>query len=234
MANTFRNEIYRSSKTLSHLAMAFLGSLIFCYILYIFFSFGQIFFPDSVMDLGDGESMSVALGLIGLVAILAVPLYICTVIFFLIWEYRAFNNLSALKAGNLEFSPGWAVGWWFIPFANLVKPFQAMRELWNESDPDFDADLGFLSSSVSAPTIMGFWWAFWLISNFTDRIAGKMTESEYFPVAMIISSIFGILAAGLLIKIIIDITRRQELRFQKLNGSDMFSPPPPPSFDQNA
>ena len=36
-------------------------------------------------------------------------LLILTSAFFLMWLYRAFNNLSALKARNLEFSPGWAI-----------------------------------------------------------------------------------------------------------------------------
>jgi heme/copper-type cytochrome/quinol oxidase subunit 2 len=80
-------------------------------------------FPDSLLDLGEGESMPVAYALIGIVALFHIPLGIATIVFFLIWEYRAYKNLSALNAQNLEHSPGWAVGWWFIPFANLVKPF---------------------------------------------------------------------------------------------------------------
>ena len=32
---------------------------------------------------------------------------------------------------ELEFTPGWTVGRYFVPFANLLMPFQAMRELQN-------------------------------------------------------------------------------------------------------
>lgn len=233
MANTFRNDTYRSSKTLSYIAMGLLGSLIFCAIFFILLSFGMLLYPDSTFDFEDGDAMPAALVFIGIFALLRIPLFISTVVFFLIWEYRAFNNLSALKAGNLEFSPGWAVGWWFIPFANLIKPFQAMRELWNESDPEYDAE-SFLSVSAGAPTIMGFWWAFWLLSNFAHQIANKIGESQFFPVALIVASILEIIAAGLIIKIILGIVERQELRFKKIGDAPQFAPPQPPVFDQSS
>lgn len=228
MANTFGNDVYRPSKTQAYIAIGLLAAVLFCSVLFIIFSFITLAVPDAAIDLGDGDSLNIGLGLIGLTGILRIPLFIATIVFFLIWEHRAFNNLSALKAENVEFSPGWAVGWWFIPFANLVKPFQAMRELWTESDPDIDPNMGFLSTSPSAPTIMGFWWAFWLIGNIMDNIASKIEEPKAFSFMMIVSSIFEIVAGGLLIKIILDIVKRQDLRFNNIGVSQQFSTPPPP------
>ena len=232
MANTFKNETYRSSKTLSYIAIGLLGSLILFAVCFFFLSFWQLASPDMTVDLDDGEAMPLPMMITGITALLRIPVFIATIVFFLIWEYRAFSNLSALKAQNLEFSPGWAVGWWFVPFANLVKPFQAMRELWNESDPEYDADLGFLSGSVGAPTIMGFWWAFWLLSNFADNITNRIEEPQAFSVVMIVASIFETIAAGLLIKIILEIVKRQELRFNRIGVLPQSAPPPPPVFDQ--
>lgn len=232
MANTFRNDIFRPVNTLGYVAIGFLSAVLFCYALFVIFSFVILAFPDWQLDLGDGEYLDVGFGLVGLTEIFRLPLLIATIVFFLIWEYRAFNNLSALKARNLEYSPGWAVGWWFVPFANLIKPFQAMRELYAESDPDFDPNLGFLSTSPSAPTIMGFWWAFWIIGNILFRIATRLDDGQVFPLLMIVSSLFEIAAGGLLIKIILDINKRQNLRFQKLGAAETFSaPPPPPTFN---
>lgn len=232
MANTFRNDIFRPANTLAYITIGLLAVVLFCSVLFIIFSFVTLASPDLAIDLDDGDSLNVGMGLIGLTAIFRIPLFIATVVFFLIWEHRAFNNLSALKARNLEFSPGWAVGWWFIPFANLVKPFQAMRELWMESDPDADPNLGFLSTASSAPAIMGFWWAFWILDNFTSNIASKIDDPQAFSFVMIISGIFDLLAGGLLIKIILDITKRQSLRFKNLGLSEQFSvPPPPPTFN---
>ena len=235
MANSFRNETFQPLKTFAYLAMGFLASLLICAFLYLILSFALIFFPDAQMDLGDGASMPIALGVMGIIAMFEIILRICTVIFFLIWEYRAFNNLSALKAQNLEYSPGWAVGWWFIPFANLVKPFQVMRELWNQSDPDFDEDLGFLTSKAAAPVIMGFWWATFLIGGVIYRISDKMIDNDAnissgFPIVFLAASFFHIVAAALAILIVKNITERQEERAAKLGRSQQFQPPPPPNF----
>ncbi len=231
MANTFRNEIFRPLQTLSYLTVGLLGGMIVCGVLFIVFSFVMVLNPDSMLDLGDGEFMQIGYGFIGLVTLLNIPLYLATVVFFLIWQYRAFNNLSALNAQNLEFSPGWALGWWFIPFANFVKPFQVMRELWVGSDPEFDPDFGFFSSVASAPTIMGFWWGAWILTNITGNIVNRMDGSDYFPTFMIVASLFRIASAGLLIIIIFDINKRQQLRFQNIDRLQPAIPPPPPTFN---
>ncbi|MGH7746783.1 MAG: DUF4328 domain-containing protein, partial [Candidatus Dormibacteria bacterium] len=53
---------------------------------------------------------------------------------FLLWLYRAVSNGPALGAGGLRFSPRWAIGWWFVPIAFLVRPFQAIMEAWRSAD----------------------------------------------------------------------------------------------------
>ena len=77
----------------------------------------------------------------------------------LIWQFRAQRNLRALGAQGLKYSPGWAVGWWFVPFANLVLPFLTVRELYKASDPRRGS-----IDWKSRPThpLLGFWWAAWL------------------------------------------------------------------------
>ena len=49
------------------------------------------------------------------------------------WIYRANSNARALGASEMAFSPGAAVGWYFVPIANLWKPYQGMREIWRAS-----------------------------------------------------------------------------------------------------
>jgi len=122
-----------------------------------------------------------------------------------------------------------------IPFANLVKPFQVVREVWRESDPDFDAS--FLSNVTSAPTYLGFWWAFWVISNIATNGSSRMLDFEdsksleisgyFFTAGGILSAVAAILA----IKVVRDITYRQELRFQRIGNLQGFMPPQPPKFD---
>ena len=56
-------------------------------------------------------------------------------LFFLMWVYAAHKNLPALGTPHPKFTPGWAVGWFFIPIMNFFKPCQAIMELAEGSDP---------------------------------------------------------------------------------------------------
>ena len=50
-----------------------------------------------------------------------------------LWIYRAHANLREANLSGLVHSPGWTVGSYFVPLANFVIPFRAMRELHNRS-----------------------------------------------------------------------------------------------------
>jgi hypothetical protein len=89
-------------------------------------------------------------------------LSICASVFVPLWMYRASANLRGLGRYGMEFSPGWCAGWFFVPFANLVKPVQAMAEIWRASDPNESE--GTWAKSSSTPLI-AVWWAAWLVSS---------------------------------------------------------------------
>jgi len=55
-------------------------------------------------------------------------LTIGTGIVFLTWQYRHAVNAELLRDGPLSLGPGWAVGGWLIPGANLVLPFLQLRQ----------------------------------------------------------------------------------------------------------
>jgi len=46
------------------------------------------------------------------------------------------SGLASAPVGTREsrFTPGWAVGYWFVPFVNLVRPYQIVADLWLRSD----------------------------------------------------------------------------------------------------
>lgn len=58
---------------------------------------------------------------------------ITTIILFAMWIYRANFNARSLGAQKMKFTPGWSVGYYFIPFLNLWRPYQAMKEIWKAS-----------------------------------------------------------------------------------------------------
>jgi hypothetical protein len=223
MSSNYLLEQYRSAKNLSHFAIVALIFSALCEILVIFIGLGQLVSPDLVLNLDDGTPSSLWLIFQSFVALIEIPVYIFSAVMFLIWLNRAYKNLTPLQARDTEFSSGWAVGWWFIPFLNLFKPFQVVREIWYESDPIIDTEQRFLSASLrSAPTYMGIWWAFWIISNVAANITGAAFDPDDIRTVTIsgylfvISGILTCIAAFFAINVVRDITQRQDLRSSNL------------------
>lgn len=81
------------------------------------------------------------------------------------WLYVASRNARALGAADMMVSPGWAVGWYFVPLANLVMPLVTIRELWRASANPRDWQ------AVPAPAWTILWWLFWLASNIAGMAA---------------------------------------------------------------
>lgn len=99
----------------------------------------------------------------GLVALVQLILGVTTAILALRWVYHSNKNLRALSGESLEYTPGWAVGWFFVPIANLFKPYQVMKEIWTVSHQHEDTDLSRLKQ----------WWTFWILANVVGRLALK-------------------------------------------------------------
>jgi hypothetical protein len=105
-------------------------------------------------------------------------LWIGTSISFLIWFHRMHKNLPSLGQKRLIFTPGWAVGFFFVPFHNFVLPFQAMREICQGSDPErFKPAVSLGGSSnpdrPGTPLLIHFWWALFHLTNITLVIAER-------------------------------------------------------------
>lgn len=88
-------------------------------------------------------------------------LMILAAIPFWMWSYRSHRNLPALLAAPLSYSPGWTIGGWFIPFANLVIPFLVMQEIYRGSTPRAAARLTANRLGPSSVVVI-FWWCFWI------------------------------------------------------------------------
>jgi hypothetical protein len=110
----------------------------------------EIFLPSDVVTAGVGLIQFVIAIILGIT--------------FLLWIYRTNKNLHAFSGERMTFTPGWSVGWYFIPFANLYKPYQVMKEIWQVSHKNRAVTL----------SILGWWWALWLISNILGRLAVKL------------------------------------------------------------
>jgi hypothetical protein len=63
-----------------------------------------------------------------LAAVSLVVLIICAVTF-IAWLSRAVENAPFVGAGQPPHSPRGAIGWWFVPFASFVVPYQIVADL---------------------------------------------------------------------------------------------------------
>jgi len=94
----------------------------------------------------------------------------CVVVGILIlkWIYRVDRNAHSAASG-LTISPPWAVGWYFVPFATLWKPFQAVREAWQVSTQ------AAVWQEVVAPSKLRWWWGLWLLSNVLGQVSFRVS-----------------------------------------------------------
>jgi len=85
------------------------------------------------------------------------------VVLFIIWQFRAAKNNEALARPGARFGPGWSIGAWFIPIANLVIPVMIMQDLWRGATPSTPrGDPRWRSARGS--WLVGIWWTAWLLS----------------------------------------------------------------------
>lgn len=99
------------------------------------------------------------------VGIAYLVVFIATVVLFAKFIYRASYNLRSFGAQGLRFTPGWAVGWYFIPIANLWKPYQAMKEVWNASVDPVNWE------SMGGNSLLNGWWFFWIVAGIASQFS---------------------------------------------------------------
>lgn len=105
-------------------------------------------------DLAACNMSRMLLGYVKLVCLIAVAFV------FLNLLGRLNHNARALGAWRMKFTPGWCIGWFFIPIVNLFRPYQATKEIWQASVPDSGRD-DWRSQPVSL--LVGFWWLLWVV-----------------------------------------------------------------------
>ena len=117
------------------------------------------------------------------------------------WIYLASSNAHAFGP-DMTITPGWAVGWYFVPFANLVKPFQAMREIWHASHESS----GVYEEHVP---ILGVWWGLWITSNILSNIAWRLGDSSPAAAIDMVAAVLSLALAVVFIMIMREVDESQ-------------------------
>jgi len=74
------------------------------------------------------------------------------------WVYRGYKNIQALNADKPRFSPGWAVGGFFIPIYNFIHPLFVMIDLWKSSNPLVDINDRYSWKGAPISLLVYLWW----------------------------------------------------------------------------
>lgn len=140
--------------------------------------------------------------------------FIATGAVWLRWMHRAYHNLRLVGTKRSRFSAGWAVGYWFLPLINLVRPYQIVKELWQRSESLNDRDS---FNGLPAPTFLPWWWGMCLLSGVARLLATLTPPVSRLPTFMtatdarMLADAVGVVAAVLAIKVVREITGFQQL-----------------------
>lgn len=138
--------------------------------------------------------------------------WIATFVVWILWQFRAQRAVRKLSSvTRFRFTPGWAIGWWFIPIASFWMPFKAVGELWkaSESRPDWP--------DIPTWSVIGWWWGAFLAWLATLNIAASFTEEVVTPDGVIrrdewfmVGLVIGVAATVLAMAIVGAVRSRQD------------------------
>jgi hypothetical protein len=112
------------------------------------------------------------------------------VVTWLVWQARAHRAVRTRGAAGLRFSPKAGVLWWFVPGANLVMPYRAMRELRTARGlPSGEED------RHATPMLLWGWWIPWIGQLGVAEIILFVPRGTASDVLIVVSEICVVLAA---------------------------------------
>lgn len=186
---------------------------------WLFVSVGIIYITSFVcLDRGTTVTQMSILGLAGG----ALMLISCVV--FLVWVYRANRNIHRLNISpvtSVRFTPGWSVGWFFVPIMHLFRPYQVIAEIWRISVPDYGIEQGQSSKEVSTSPLVKLWWViniFQQIFAVVLFIAGPDVNWVVFT-----TRILGIAWIVLTVWLIRGVTQNQEEKYELISSANQSS-----------
>jgi hypothetical protein len=136
-----------------------------------------------------------------------------TAIVWLTWLHRAYQNLASVGTQRSRFSTAWAVAYWFIPFLNVVRAYQVMKDLWLRSDSRNDRDA---YDTLPAPDLLRGWWGTSLAWGVLGPVVGSLAHEARTPQELtnltdlgMVVNVIGVVASVLAIRVVREIDARQ-------------------------
>lgn len=146
----------------------------------------------------------------GMVGIIQIVILVISGVLILKWIYRANYNARQIGASGITFTPGWSVGWYFIPIAHLWKPYQAMKEIWKASSNPQNWGNELVSS------LLPWWWFFWIVWNAfgsaSFRLAMRAEEIDELIAANVVTQLSDVTQIPLSLIVIAIVNRVHDMQ----------------------
>jgi Domain of unknown function (DUF4328) len=160
----------------------------------------------------------------GVIGLLQSGLGIVTGITFLKWIYRAYKNIQGFGAEGLRFSPGWAVGYYFIPILSLIRPVQVMSEIWRASDDPRNWP------QRPGSWVIASWWTLFLlytaVTQISLEIAIQASTSDQWRLAAVLAiagDLFSIPLSIAALRLVTEVYRRQKALVEGADPSEQYA-----------
>jgi hypothetical protein len=147
---------------------------------------------------------------------------------FITWHYRLLRKLERICSEPLRHSPGWAIGGWFVPLLNLIRPKQMINDTWRSASPPAPAR--------RIPVSFHLWWVLWVLSSVITAVAGQMPGATVDEISTrgrlaTAGDLFSVGAAVLAMVVVISLDRRvalvpEPIPLAAMPGMMLFNPPP--------
>jgi hypothetical protein len=157
-----------------------------------------------------------------LIGIVEIGVSLACAVVFLMWFQRAYKNLHTVRYQPLEFTPGWAIGGFFVPFINFVRPYRIMKEICAGSTSLAEEPERRAEALTSLLIQVRWWWMLFLsdsaISNAAARTMMKaealdeILTAEWIDFGSELLSIPAAIVALLLVRRVTEVQERARLR----------------------
>lgn len=135
--------------------------------------------------------------------------FVASAIAYLAWLSRCVDNVPKLSGVTPNLTPRWAIIWWFIPIANLWKPYTVIR--------DINRVLATEQRSGGDGLVLA-WWITWNVGNVVGSLLFGLQDPQTLDdlnpwfAANLISDVFGMVSAVLAILVIRQLQARANER----------------------
>lgn len=165
------------------------------------------------VSMGDANANDLREKVVGVIYFIV---FIISSVTFIQWFRRAYCNLHQ-QVNYLSNTEDWAAKCWFVPIVNLYKPFQIMKELYEESK-ELLLKKGLIYNEDLGSGYLTFWWTLWITNSIIGQWvfryslkAESLDELTISTVGGMINNAMGIPLALITVKIIKDYAQIEPL-----------------------